>query len=55
MNQLVFQELASVTMSPPSSVKLAKTSATNPALPDSWLHTENEKAPSANSVEGGGR
>jgi 1-phosphatidylinositol-3-phosphate 5-kinase len=47
---LVLQELGSVTMSPPSSVKLAKPSS--PALPESWLHAESEKK--APSVEGGG-
>ena len=52
-DRLVLEDLGSVTTSPPSSVKLAKTSAISPALPDSWLHTESEKDSSAISVEGG--
>ena len=47
VDRLVLQELATITASPLSSVKLEKTSAINPALPDSWLHIESEKAPSA--------
>ena len=59
VDQLVLQELTSVTMSPTSTVKSAKTSAINPVLPDSWLPSttgESEKAPSVTgvSVEGGG-
>ena len=52
VDRLVLPELGSVTMSPASTVKLA-TSAMNPALPDSWLHTESRKVPSIVSVEGG--
>ena len=49
---LVLQELGSVTMSPPSSVKFAKfAKPSSPALPDSWLQTESEKK--APSVEDG--
>ena len=54
VDQLVLQELGSVTTSPPSTVKVTKTSAIDPALPDSWLHTESEKPSSVVSVEGGG-
>ena len=54
VDRLVLQELTSVTMSPPSTVKLPKTSAIYPALPDSWIHTESEKTPSVVSVESGG-
>ena len=54
VDRLVLQGLASFTTSPPSSVKLAKTSAISSELPDSWLPIESEKAPSDISVEGGG-
>jgi 1-phosphatidylinositol-3-phosphate 5-kinase len=47
-DRFVLQELGSVTTSPPSSVKSAKSS---PALPDSWLHTEREEVPSVESGE----
>lgn len=50
VDQLIFQELTSVTMSPTSTVKLDKTPAITPALPDSWLHTESEKAPSVTGI-----
>ena len=52
VDQLILQELTSVTMSPPSTVKSAKMSTINPVLPDSWLNNTTAESEEKASVTG---